>query len=337
MCKYVVISCVVLFAATTAGANDPVMTLQSDKPVYEFGEPIRLTVTAENPGSEPRSLLRFPFERPGTVLLQITAPNGKRVESLREYPTLRRGAALPTIDLEAGASHVVAIDLDHHFPDTYQTGMPHNFDLPGRYSLRAIYAVPAGFPPTDPKVHRGSFQSRLLLLQVKKLEGPRLTALLGQLKNGPAEEKAATLALLRRGGAVSHIPNLMSHLDAGQPTRLRQEAANAAYALPARPHLQRYIQLLADDDPTVRGWMALALGKLGDRSAGDALVRAADPIKYPKSYASAFRGLIDIGDPRVPEVAARLERDAPSDAIRRMARQERLARESQERAKSPKR
>jgi len=169
--------------------------------------------------------------------------------------------------------------------------------------------------PTEISV--GPIESNTVKFLVKPLEGARLEQLLEQLNEKDVDAKCEALSLLRRGCAVNRIPDLLQFLNEDQPRELRIEAARAIYDAPAPNAWQAYTEFL--DDPLLCGFMAVALGKIGNKAAGDALYAVTDPEKYPKPYWLAFEALVQIGDARAREVAVRLAESAESPGLRELA------------------
>jgi HEAT repeat protein len=162
----------------------------------------------------------------------------------------------------------------------------------------------------------GPLESEVIEFTVKPLEGARLEEILRQLQSDEPRKKAQALELLRRGRAVDAIPDLFVYLRPEQPEAVRREAARAVMDFPDKEKWQTYAAFLKDPSRDVRVGMAYAMASLKLKEAGDALYEVTDPEKYPESYGSAFRALIQIDDPRVKEVAERLSQTAPSEYIR---------------------
>jgi len=311
---------VILSSNTQVQSGDPTISVATDKGTYEFAEEIRLTVKVTNQGRISHTLLALPFETPAKSLLRITAPPGQRLSTRMEYG---KGVLLESlkaiITVDPGASHVVTYDLMQHYPDSYTSGAPHNFDLPGTYELVVRYALEEYMQALVPAVYAGPIESAPIRFVVKPLKGIRLQELLKQFHDEDPVGKANTVGLLRRGGAIEHIPDLMGLLASGQPEPMRLQAALAVYEAPNPNAWQKYAELLEDSNPRIRGMMAATLGEIGQKGAGDALYKLTDPAKYPENYLAAFKALVQIGDPRVREVASALKDTAPSADVRDIA------------------
>ncbi len=304
----------------TVCAGDLTMTMRTDKSSYEFAEPIVLTVEISNNSADTYVLSTTPFERPGRMLFRATSPTGARVRSQRRYGRSDADRRPPTITLGPGDSHAVTYDLMQHYPDMHVVGGPHhNLDEPGMYELSATYHLKYGqrWAHHYEGIFVGSLESEPVRFDVKPLQGARLEQLVEQLSEENVAAKVEALSLLRRGRAVNRMPNLLHFLNEDQPRALRIEAARAIYDAPDPNAWQVYTEFL--DDPVLCGFMAVALGKLGNKAAGDALYAVTDPEKYPRSYWLAFKALVKIGDPRAREVAALLKESAESPAFREMA------------------
>ncbi len=129
---------------------------------------------------------------------------------------------------------------------------------------------------------------------------PVCSADTGACPHSASEGRArrAALALAARGEATGAEVLRVLAGDATAPMEERAAAVRALGQLrvsAARSGLER---LLAD--PTLRTEAADALGALGDRAAGDALVAALDVERYPAARLAEARALVRLADRRAP-------------------------------------
>lgn len=312
--------CIYICAATPSAAEPRELTLllRTDKSVYEFTEDISVTVSVENHSSVEYILVQAPFDMPCVRLLEANAPTGQKLSCSRRYGFRDIDARIPTIAISPGETYSQVFNLSEHFYYQSWDASPHNFDQPGTYQLRAVYRL-EDWERRLEDAFAGPLESKTVEFAVKPLEGKRLEEVLRQLASEDAKIRAGALQLIRRGRRLDTI-DILSYLDPRNAEEVRREAASAVMDSPDEKAWEAYVGFLKDRDATVGACMAEALGKLKAKAAGNALYEVTDPEKYPASYAAAFRALIQIGDPRVKEVAERLSKTAPSDHIRNWAK-----------------
>jgi len=317
------------------------MKVATDKTVYEFNEAITVTVSVENHGTQVYELSEAPFYCPGRDLFGTWPPPGERVQPLPDgYLGILRspkGTGVSsnrlcgrrridrrpsTIELDPGERHSIAINLRDHYSEDRggPGGSQHSLDLPGAYELSAKYHL--YYANTWPEAYAGIFigplESNTVTFTIKPLEGAQMEELLDRLEHGDADAKIEAFNLLRRGERVSEVPDINRYLNEKQPKGLRQAAGLAVMNAPDVAEWKTYASYV--DDPDLSTLMVRSLEVIGTKEAVDALYAVTDSASHPNCYGAAFGALVRLNDPRTEEVAARLEKSAPDEWVRKFAR-----------------
>lgn len=296
-------------------ADNLEILIATDKPVYEIGEPIDFSYTLKNTSTQALLVNTLPISLL-TGLLTILSPEGQPLVSLAERKTVAQLKPENVVQLAPGASYEVRVDLLKFFPEPYPMTNPHDFSVPGIYTLTAKYENQVQTLGSD-ALWTGTVISKPIAVRIDPMTSEEIQGLSKKLRQGTLEEKILALESQRKVGVVDEeVASLLS----SENQRLRIEAARTLYENPKEKLFDTFVKYLKDQDPAVRGYMALALGKLQDRRAVPSLIEVCDPEKYPESYRAALKALGDIGDKRALPIAEKLANSDPSEAIRGLAR-----------------
>jgi len=255
--------------------------IQTDKGEYDFGEPVILTYRLSNldrlnPVAVDTRSLVSPL-----LFVRVTNPAGKALLPTAEPPRIATTGTMAHVVLQPGESHSNSFDLSQYYGDIYPFNSPHNFDIPGEYTISAVYIL-------DLTAGSLKYAASPVVIHVKALSPRRADDLLRNLRDNQSTNRLKTLGLLRRGQVQQVVPIALEILQSSSDGELKQEAARSIYELADWTSRKQIADHLKMDDQVIKGFMALTLGRLKDKESVPMLIDMCNSEQHPESYRSAL-------------------------------------------------
>lgn len=287
--------------------------IQTDKREYDFGEPVVLTYRLSNMDQlKPVAVDTRSLVSP-LLFAKVRNPAGKALLPTAEPPRVATTGTMAPKVLPPGETLSNSFDLSQYYGDNYPFNSPHNFDVPGEYTISAAYVsdLTAGSP---------KYEAAPLVIHVEALSPQHADDMIRNLRDNQYTNRLKALGLLRRAQAQQVVPIAFEILQASSDTELKHEAARSIYELADGRSRKRIADHLTTDDQVVKGFMALTLGRLKDKESVPMLIDMCNPERQPESYRSALKALMEIGDSRAIPALERVAEMDHSPEMREMAR-----------------
>jgi len=216
LCWVVGAVCVLLALTVGTARADLALRISSAKTRYLVDEPLFVTVIVRNQGPGDAAISRYLDPMLGLLTFEVVPPG----ESARPYGQCthasldRSGLANTVVNLAPGEQYSGVAELTCEVKDR-QGGLL--LSAPGKYTLRATYAIPEGWPVPPLKV-----QSNDLSLEVLDPEG---------------EDRAAHEILLQGAATAGHALWSAAREQASCYETLLREYPGSGYAIHAKWYL----------------------------------------------------------------------------------------------------
>lgn len=298
--------------------------IKTNKTSYLINEPILLTYVLRNPRANYGYLLNAdPFSFV-PHLVEIKGPDGKIITTLEREGDRFIDAPATTLNLFGTSFYGLDADLQKEYPTPYGFDTAHSFDAPGQYEITGVYENQREYVDEKNKNWQRLWQGRVIskpiVIQVRQPSAAEIQQIQQAIRGGSETEKIRAVELVRKAKLKNLLDSIAPFLTVDVSANLKRAVAQTFFELPDVKYSVLYLKNLKSSNVDVRGYMALILGdELKLVSAVPDLIEVADPEKYPYSYKSVLRALIQIGDTRAIPAIRKIAETETSDVIKKYA------------------